>query len=254
MTMPSPLRGLRAAFVLLTRIPVGGFPYRSQDFVWAAAHAPFVGLVLGLLLGGLDRLLLPVGPLPAAVLVIAVSLLITGAFHEDGLADTCDALGGGGGVREVLAILKDSRIGTFGGVALVVSIAGRAALLAQLGPSGLWAMPIVGCGARVCPIWLMAWLPYVTSAATAKSGDVTKAGVPHALVAATWFVVLLAVAHVSGWISAMRASALATALSGVTVLMGWRYRIRAGGITGDFLGASEQVGEIVALAVLAWKW
>lgn len=253
MTLPSPVRGLRAAFVLLTRIPVGGFPYRSEDFVWAAAHAPFVGLVLGVLLGGLDCFLSPLGPLSSAALVIGVSLLLTGAFHEDGLADTCDALGSGGDARKVLSVLKDSRIGSFGGAALVVSIAGRAALLAQLGPAGVWAMPIVGCGARVCPIWLMAWLPYVTSAGKAKSSVVTRAGVPHAVVATTWFVGALAVAIATSWISVVRAGVLATALIGVTLILGWRYRVRAGGITGDFLGATEQVSEILALAVIAWK-
>lgn len=251
--LPPPVRGLRAAFVFLTRIPVGGFPYRSEDWTWAAAHAPFVGLVVGAVLGGLDRLLLPLGALASAILVLGASLLITGAFHEDGLADTSDALGGGRDVGEVLAILKDSRIGSFGGAALVVSIAGRAALLAQLGPAGLWALPIVGCGARVCPIWLMARLPYVTSAAEAKSRDVARGGLPQAVVATAWFAGALGVALTSGWISAVRASALVAALIGVTMVTGWRYRARVGGITGDFLGATEQLGEIVALAVLAYK-
>src|SRR6478609_6503675 len=90
-SLPAPVRAVRAAFVFFTRLPVGGFPYRKEDWKWAAAHAPFVGLVLGVALGLLERLLLPLGALPAAVLTIAVSLLLTGAFHEDGLADTSDA-------------------------------------------------------------------------------------------------------------------------------------------------------------------
>jgi adenosylcobinamide-GDP ribazoletransferase len=251
--LPSPVRALRAAFVFFTRIPVGGFPYREADWKWAAAHAPFVGLVLGAALGQLERGLLPLGPLPAAVLAIAVSLLLTGAFHEDGLADTSDALGGGYNVERVQVILKDSRIGTFGGTALVVSIAGRAALLARLDQAVVWAFPLVFCAARVGPIWLMACMPYVTNEDTAKSRDLTRAGLAQAAVASAWLaLVALALVH-SGHLIAERAVALVALLTLVTVLSGWRYWVRARGITGDFLGATEQLCELAALAVLAWK-
>src|SRR6188768_1753104 len=184
--LPPPVRGMRAAFVFFSRLPFGGFPYRKADWKWAAAHAPFVGLVLGGALGQLERLLLPLGPLSAAVLVIAASLLLTGAFHEDGLADTSDALGGGYDAERVQLILKDSRIGSFGGAALVVSIAGRAALLARLEQSVVWAFPLVFCAARVGPVWLMAALPYVTAEQGAKSRDLTRAGFPQAAVASAW--------------------------------------------------------------------
>ena len=250
---PSPIRGLRAAFVLLTRIPVGGFPYRNEDFAWAAAHAPFVGLVVGAFLGGLDRLLLPLGALPAAILVVGASLLLTGAFHEDGLADTCDALGGGHDPGQVLAILKDSRIGSYGGAALVVSIAARAALLAQLGPAGPCALAIAGCGARVGPIWLLACLPYVTSTSEAKSRAVAQAGMPQAIAATAWFLAAIAASVLLGCTAATRMAVLVAALIAVTVVTAWRYLRRAGGITGDFLGATEQIGEVAALAVLAWR-
>jgi adenosylcobinamide-GDP ribazoletransferase len=248
-----PIRGLRAAFVFFTRIPLGGFPYRRQDWIWAAAHAPLVGLVLGAVLGGLDRVVLPLGALPSAVLVIGASLLLTGALHEDGLADTSDALGGGHDPTRVLAILKDSRIGSFGGAALVFSIVARAALLAQLGPAGPWALPVVACGARVGPIWLMVALPYVTDTAEAKSRDVARGGLPQALVATAWFGGVVAFALMSSRFTRARLSALVVALIAVTVLTGWRYRRRVGGITGDFLGATEQLGEVAALAMLAWK-
>jgi adenosylcobinamide-GDP ribazoletransferase len=133
------LRGMRAAFVFFTRIPVGGFPYRKEDYRWAAAHAPLVGITLGIGLGLLNRSLLALGALPAAALTLGASLLLTGAFHEDGLADTSDALGGGYDRARVLAILKDSRIGSFAGAALAASLLARAALLAELGSSVLWS-------------------------------------------------------------------------------------------------------------------
>ncbi|MDP9035380.1 MAG: adenosylcobinamide-GDP ribazoletransferase, partial [Myxococcota bacterium] len=193
------VRGARAAFVFFTRVPVGGFPYRPEEWRWAAAHAPLVGLVLGSALGALDCLLLrPLGGLPSAAIVLAVSLLLTGAFHEDGLADTSDALGGGYDAAKVLAILKDSRIGAFGGAALSVSIVTRAALLAQLGGGAAWALPIVGCAARVGPVWLMACLPYATAPEQAKSRDLTRAGWPQALVATGWCSAVVALALVLG--------------------------------------------------------
>lgn len=252
-SLPPPIRALRAAFVFFTRLPVGGFPYRKEDWKWAAAHAPFVGLVLGGALGQFERALLPLGALPAAVLTIAASLLLSGAFHEDGLADTSDALGGGYDAERVHAILKDSRIGSFGGAALVVSIAGRAALLAQLGEAVVFALPLVFCAARVGPVWLMASMRYVTAEEPAKSRDLTQAGFWQALVASTWLALVAGTLAYAGQCTAVRIGALVALLAGVTTLSGWRYWVRVRGITGDFLGATEQLGELAALVVLAWK-
>jgi len=252
-SLPPPIRAVRAAFVFFTRLPVGGFPYRKEDWKWAAAHAPLVGLVLGSALGLLERLLLPLGALPAAVLTIAVSLLLTGAFHEDGLADTSDALGGGYNVERIRTILKDSRIGTFGGTALVVSIVGRAALLAQLGATVMFAFPLVFCAPRVGPIWLMSSMNYVTAEEPAKSRDLTQAGFSQAAVASAWFALVSIALVRADQFSAERVGTLIAVLAVVTLFTGWRYWVRARGVTGDFLGATEQLCELAALAVLAWR-
>lgn len=252
-TFPAPVRGVRAAFVFLTRVPVGGFPYVDRDWTWAAAHAPLVGLVVGATVGIIDRVLLPVGALPAALLALGASLLLTGAFHEDGLADTSDALGGAYDPARVLAILKDSRIGSFGGAALVISLGARAALIAELGTRAPWALAIVGCSARVAPIWLMAVLPYVTSVDGAKSRDVARGGAPQAIVATVWGALALAGAVSLGTITVSRAAALSLTIAVVAGLTGWRYWRRIGGVTGDFMGATEQLAEIAALATLVWK-
>jgi adenosylcobinamide-GDP ribazoletransferase len=244
---------MRAAFIFFTRLPLGGFPYRKADWRWAAAHAPFVGLVLGGALGVLNRALLPLGALPAALLVLGISLLLTGAFHEDGLADTSDALGGGYDTAKILLILKDSRIGSFGAAALIISIAGRAALLAQLGSSVVWAWPLVWCGARVGPTWLMACMPYITSEDAAKSRELTRGGALQALVATAWFAAASAMFVATGHCSMARTGALAAALVAATLVTGYRYWVRVRGLTGDFLGATEQLGELAALAVLAWR-
>ncbi len=245
------LRGARAAFVFLTRIPVGGHPYATADWAWAPAHFPLVGLVLGAVLALVHRLLWPVGPLADAALVVGVSLLATGALHEDGLADTSDALGGGSDRQRVLEILKDSRVGTFGACALLVSIVGRIALLGQLGRAAVWALPLVGCAARVAPVWQMVVLSHV-SRDTAKSRDVVGATLSQAFAATAWFAVAAACLVWVKALGAPRVAALVFALAVVTAATAREYSRRIGGLTGDFLGATEQLCELAGYAVLAW--
>ncbi|HWL86801.1 MAG TPA: adenosylcobinamide-GDP ribazoletransferase, partial [Polyangiaceae bacterium] len=129
------IRGVRAAVTVLTRLPVGGFPYSDAEWRWSAAYFPLVGGALGVVLGGVWLLSVRAGFVVAAVIAVAASLLLTGAMHEDGLADTADALGGAADRERVLAILKDSRIGAFGSAALTVALLLRVALLARLGAS-----------------------------------------------------------------------------------------------------------------------
>jgi adenosylcobinamide-GDP ribazoletransferase len=245
------VRGVRAAFVLLTRVRVGGFPYRQEDWVWALAHAPLVGAAIGLTAGGIDRALAPLGELAAAALAVGASMMLTGALHEDGLADTSDALGGGSDKERVLAILKDSRVGAFGAAALAITIVARVVLIARLGAATWWMLALVGCGARVGPTFLVAALPYVTGEGS-KSRAFALAGWLEACVALGWLLALGGTAIATGLLGAIRFAVLVMSLACVTVVTGWRYRRRAGGITGDFLGATEQLGEIAALAVLAW--
>jgi adenosylcobinamide-GDP ribazoletransferase len=116
----------------------------------------------------------------------------------------------------------------------------------------VWAWPLVGCSARVGPVWLMAAMPYVTSDDHAKSRQLARAGWKQAVVATGWLAVVATVLIAGGRLSAARLGVFVAALLLVTVLSGWRYHVRVGGLTGDFLGATEQLGEIAALAVLAW--
>ncbi len=251
MSVASPVRALRAALVFLTRIPVGGFPYSDDEWRWAPAYFPLVGLLIGVGLGGVDRALWPLGFLPAAVGALAASLLATGAFHEDGLADTSDALGGGFDRDKILLILKDSRVGSFGASALVISLVGRAALLARLGPDAVLALPLVGLAARAAPVWQIAALPYVSSAAS-RSPGVTRARAMQACVATVWAVGGAAAMVATGHASAPRMGAMLGAMAVVTLVSGWRYERRLGGITGDFLGATEQLCELAGYGALAW--
>lgn len=246
------VRGVRAAFVFLTRIPVGGFPYAPEDWRWAVAHFPLVGAVVGALTALVFVALLPVGAFGAAILALGASALVTGAFHEDGLADTSDALGGGYTREKVFAILKDSRVGTFGAVALVVSVVGRAALLERLGASALWTLPFVGAVARAAAVWQSFALPYVTAPDQSKSHSVTHPSLAHAVVASAWTAGACAIAlHFSH--DPRRLGVAVGACAVVAVVTGARYRARLGGVTGDFLGATEQLCEFAAMAALAWR-
>src|SRR5690242_7849969 len=249
---PSILRGVRASFAFFTRLSVGGFPYHDRELAWAPAHAPLVGAVLGAALGALDMALLPLGPFAAATIVIGTSMLLTGALHEDGLADTSDALGGGQDRNHVLTILKDSRVGSFGAAALAVSILVRASLLGQLAHASLWALPLAWCGARVSPVWLMILLPYVTPAQSARSTPIVRPVWGMALVASAWFLAAAAIISAQGWIPPTRIGLAAAVIATITAVTGLFYRRRLGGITGDFLGATEQLSEMALLAVFTW--
>ncbi len=250
--MTSPLRAARAAFVFLTRIPLGGFPYTPDEWRWAPAYFPLVGAILGGVTGGVFRALQPLGASAAAYVALGVSLLLTGAFHEDGLADTSDALGGGVDRAKVFLILKDSRVGAFGACAVVVSIAGRAALLgADRGEGDRRARPRRRDGARG---------PGLADrrAAVRDAGRREEprryargagAGRPRVRRGrSSSGRALVVTSRVETW----RVAGVLVAAAGITAVTAWRYKVRAGGVTGDFLGATEQLCEIAGLAVMAW--
>jgi len=245
-----PLRGIRAAATFLTRVPVGGFPYAPADWRWASAHFPLIGAAIGAAMAGVWFAAQPLGPTPAAVLALIASLVITGGFHEDGLADTADALGGGRDRAAILEILKDSRIGAFGGLALASTLLLRGALLVELGALAPVAMVAAQCASRTPPIWLMALLPYATDEARTKSRHINRAGAAQAAVATAWAAVVLAALVLRGWLAPAAAVALAGVAAVVAALCGWRFHRRVGGVTGDFLGATQQVAEAAILAAV----
>jgi adenosylcobinamide-GDP ribazoletransferase len=245
------LRGLRAAFTLLTRVPVGGFPYADADWRWSAAHWPLVGAFVGATWLVASLATMRAGRLVAAIVVVMVSMIVTGALHEDGLADTADALGGGRSRERVLAILKDSRIGAFGASALIVSLMLRVALIARLAPGLAAILVLIGAWSRVAPVVLVVALPYVTEPPLAKSRAVATAGRPQLLVAFAWAFVIAAGSRVVGALSYVDLGvALASGVL-VTTVCGAYFRARVGGVTGDFLGASQQASECAMLLALA---
>jgi adenosylcobinamide-GDP ribazoletransferase len=249
--MPPFLRGARAAFVFLTRVPLGGFPYAEADWRWASGWFPLVGLALGAAEAVVFVATRRAGPWAAAALAVVAGLLLTGAFHEDGLADTADALGGAYDRENLFRILKDSRVGSFGAAALAMALLLRVALLARLDGGAPAALAAAQCLSRAPPVWLMAALPYVTADEAARSRLLARAGAPQAALAAALAALAAAALWRAGALRGAELPALALAAAVTPVVCGRRFVARAGGITGDFLGATQQVGECALLLALA---
>jgi len=247
------LRAVPAAFAFLTRLPVGGPAFTAEDLRWSSAHFPLVGAVLGSVLAGVMLVSARAGPVVSAALAVSAGMLLTGAFHEDGLADTADALGGASDREKLFVILRDSRIGTFGAAALCMALLLRVALLSALAGLAPLALLLTQALARLPPVWMMAILPSV-SPEGAKSSAVVRAGAAQVAVASGWIALLFGAAAVTGFLDWSLLVGL-LAVAGLTaVACGIRFMRRAGGLTGDFLGATEQVVECTLLLTLALWW
>lgn len=239
------MTGFLSAIGFLTRVPVVG---GERDPSGAVRWFSVVGCLIGLFVGGVYALLYNVGPSPlAATVAVVAGVALTGGFHEDGLADSMDAIGSRARGGRALEIMKDSRLGTYGTLAVVVTVVWRILALAALSPlvavSGLVMAHTLG---RVGAVVLMSTTPPARAEGLGVL-EVTSGG--------AWFsvgsgVVLATLA--GGWwvVPAVGLVAIATAYVGVVS------RIRFGGITGDLLGACEQMGEMLVLALvagLAWN-
>jgi adenosylcobinamide-GDP ribazoletransferase len=240
-----------------SRLPVPRMPGETDlhgipDFTRLARVVPLVGAVLGALVAALLLALQATG-LPASVvalLALAASVRLTGAFHEDGLADTADGLGGGRDIAQKLEIMKDSRIGTYGGAALILSLSLRAALIAALleVSAGLAAASLVAAASlsRTFALALAVSLPPAR-----VDGAAFAAGRPP--VAAFITACLIALALVGALIGPLN---LPAALAGpVVAALATFYMVRlaarsVGGQTGDLAGATQQVAEIAFLTLV----
>ncbi|AVO36418.1 adenosylcobinamide-GDP ribazoletransferase [Pukyongiella litopenaei] len=240
-------RDLALALVLLTRLPLPGLPDAAFQAQARAAWAfPVAGLAVALPAGvlGWGALSAGLSAMVAAGLLLAAQILLTGAMHEDGLADCADGFWGGWSIARRLEIMADSRIGTFGTLALILSLGLRWAALAAL-------LPLAGIGAVIAAAVLSrAGLPILMIALPpARPGGLSRGfGTPR------WPVAALAVALGLGLASAASGpDALAVALSAAMAIgaTGWLARIKIGGQTGDVLGAAQQMSEIAALLTLS---
>lgn len=254
-TRPHPLideahawvQDLRAALMFLTRLPVrwpGAWP---EGLMARSTRAyPLIGALIGAAAATVLGLAWLAGlpPLPAALLAVAAQILLTGALHEDGLADTADGLGGGRDRDAKLAIMRDSRIGAYGVLAMILAIAARVLALGSL-PLIEAAAALIAAGAvsRACLPALMRLLHPAR-----RDGVGASAGRPALSVAATAFLLGLAIAGpLLGPVAGLVAL---PAMLAAVLLLAWLAHRQIGGYTGDILGASQQVAEIAVLLSL----
>lgn len=238
-----PPLGVLGAFQFLTRIPIR---LRSApDLATSVPWFPVVGALIGAVVGSIALGLMELVPATvAAALAVVVGMMLTGAFHEDGLADTADAMGGFTQERR-REILKDSRHGSFGVAAMCSTILIRVVCVASLNPAaafaGLVAAHTLGRGAAVGVMGLAAPVPteglgadYARSLTPARTMTGVAASLGFAALAVGWWVVPIA-------------TAVGVGAFLVALIAGRSF----GGVSGDILGAVEQVGECLTLVVVS---
>jgi adenosylcobinamide-GDP ribazoletransferase len=246
-TSTNPWNALLAAVQFLTRIPVPAISYTDRTLADAMIYFPLIGLAIGATAGFLHRLLVQHLTRPlAALVVVSVTVLITGALHEDGLADCADAFGSYHPRERTLEILRDSRIGSYGAIALALSLAARILLMAALPLDRV--MPIL-ISAYILSRWSSLPLTLLPAART-DSGQGVKVAqrTPHiSLILASVFSLA-----VVGYLLRIAAIAPISAACLVTALTSVFYFRRIGGVTGDCFGATNQLVEIAVLGCGAW--
>ena len=238
-----------AALGFFTRIPVPTKPdFKEDDLNHSARYFPLVGLVIGALAALIYSLVAEVLPKELAIIAsMAATIYVTGAFHEDGLTDAVDGLGGGWEKEQVLTIMQDSRIGSFGAVGLFLVLLAKYEALAHTYPALIPVAMIAGHAlSRFAAVLVIATQPYVKSQGKAKplatsmsKGEITLAAIfglaPLLLLAPKLLITLVPVVIVWLWFS-------------------YKLKNRLGGYTGDCLGAMQQLTELVFyLGVVAWS-
>lgn len=246
-----PVRDFRVAMMFLTRIPTGRIRDLASDDLSRAAWAfPLVGLVVGVIAGGALYLSAEtdVSPIVCALIALAVQAAVTGALHEDGLADLADGLGGHDKAK-ILAIMRDSRIGTYGVLALIFSVGLRATMIAGIpGPGVAFAVLLAAAA------FSRGALPLVMNLMPAARADglAQAAGRPERRIA----MLAMGIGTLTLFTLLPFSVALAAVVIGGVLAAGiifWAHQ-RLGGQTGDVLGALQQVLEIAVLCgAAAWS-
>jgi adenosylcobinamide-GDP ribazoletransferase len=239
------MRALIGAVRFLTRVPMPGPETQVEDLAWAVGWFPLVGACVGLAIAGVFWGASHLWPASAAaVLAIGFGLLLTGGFHEDGLTDAVDGLGGGFTKEKVLLIMKDSRIGAYGAMALWCALSLRAASLVALGARALYLLPMAMLLGRWSIALLLRLLPPIAEG-LAKEVHRRTAWGPFLLSTALMVLGL----GVGGWLHQPRLVAALGAVVVVTLFWAWRLKTRLGGHSGDLLGACAMLTEAAALLV-----
>tara|TARA_X000000368_G_scaffold151198_1_gene119202 strand:- start:707 stop:1471 length:765 start_codon:yes stop_codon:yes gene_type:complete len=236
------LKNLRLALSFLTRLPGGIHPANQSDLGSSVPWFPVIGVLIGLISGSFFWvLILFMPPLVASVLAIGFSILVTGAFHEDGLADTFDSFGAFNAERR-LEIMKDSRIGTFGTLALLINVTLSVGALTSLeGEEGFLAIILAHTLSRVASIIVLTTVKPAKQEGLGVSYSLFSSRLKVILVA-SFFVLLSSSVGLFGLISSVAILLIAFCSKSIAVS-------KFGGTTGDFLGAVQQIANATVLVI-----
>lgn len=263
------LRALSAALTFMTRIPTWRVvAHDVSDLPASATYFPLVGLVVGGAGAGVWWLASSIwSPWVAVLLSMVTTIRLTGAFHEDALADSLDGFGGGWTREQVLRIMKDSRVGSYALVGVCMALILKAALLVDLAalppldrgemlpawPTVVVALLVAHMLGRTSSVALIGTLRYVRSdePSTRESAGRPFVGGMSRIRAA---VALLAAVLLCFALLGNRAWPVLLAVVVTTALAARYFHSRLGGITGDALGATNQVVELMVYLVFAADW
>lgn len=239
------------ALSFFTRIPIPqSVRYSAELLNKANRYFSLVGLLLASILASCYWLTSQALPVSVSVLItMALSLLLTGAFHEDGLADMADGIGGAFDVEKRLAIMKDSRIGTYGSATLMLALALKFSLLFSLAEQGIYilisALFLGASLSRAVAASLISSLPYVSEQSTSKSKPLAQSQSTQEL-----SIVVIIGALPLLLFSPLVALSCLLVLSVFRLFFGRWLLAKIGGFTGDCLGAAQQLSELLIYIIL----
>jgi adenosylcobinamide-GDP ribazoletransferase len=239
------MKALLVATAFLTRVPVR-VDADARDVGHAARWFPLVGAALGGAGAVVARGLTDVPDFPApltALILVGLGAWITGAIHLDGLADTADGFGGGKTRDDVLRIMRDPRVGSFGALALILIVGIKVAAIAALleRRAAVSVLVVAPALSRWTVVVLAAWLPY----ARPEGGLGQAVTEPHDMRALFWATASAAV--ITGLAAGRSALVLGALAAAMTILVGRAAQRRIGGVTGDVFGAGVELTEAALL-------
>ena len=241
--MKNQLRIFFTAVMFYSRIPVPKWTgYSKENLNKATGYFPLVGIIVGAIGGAVYYAAQLILPVPVSVLLCMIAtILITGAFHEDAISDFCDGFGGGYSKEQILTIMKDSRIGTYGAIGLVMTLLSRYILLSHIEPLRFFAVIVAGNAlSRLNAVGLIFSSEYARNDDTGKSKPI---GEKHGIV--TLLLAIIFGLTPMAFLPLFSAMFIIPALL-VTLFLFRRYIHKIiGGYTGDMLGALQQISELV---------
>lgn len=245
-------RLLQTAFMFYSRIPVSSdLPYSEELLNQSRKYFTTVGLVVGLIIAlsySIAQSIFP--PYLAVIIAVTIGILTTGAFHEDGFADSCDGLGGGWTKEQVLNIMKDSRIGTYGTVGLLFMVSIKVCALIELTDQGVWLWAVIAVSShtisRMQSSRLIKHYDYVQDIDKSKIKPIANLKLSHEAERFSVLIGLLPCGFLLFESLFLICWGLLLSYLIASVFMKYCER-RIGGYTGDILGAVQQLSEVTFL-------